>query len=154
MGSSQRGQRGSRGFRFGTAAALSAVALLVTALVAPVAAPAAGERGKPKLARGKTSQKRGIAAKIYSTHLQMLDFSAILDCRDGTELIIEEGGFLPIKLRSGGRFKDVQYGRTDTVRLRGRVGKHVVRGRLRVQDRWGKAPCDSRWFKFSARIRG
>ena len=142
------------GSRYLAAGVLSAIALLAAAFVVPAAAPAAGERGKAKLARGKSSQKRGIAAKIYGQRLRMLDFNAVLKCRDGSKLIVEEGGFLPTKLRSDGRFSDVQYGNTDTVRLRGRVGKHMVSGRLRVQDRWGKTPCDSRWFKFKARIRG
>lgn len=143
------------GSKHWVAGVVSVVALLAAAVFEPAAAPAAdADRGKPKLARGKTSQNRGIAAKVYGRRLQMLDFNAVLKCRDGSELIVEEGGFLPIDLRAGGRFSDVQYGRTDTVRLRGRVGKSVVRGRLRVQDRWGKTPCDSRWFKFTARDRG
>lgn len=136
-----------------------ALGLLGIAALAGAGAGAAAEAAKPKgkgaseLARGKTSQKRGIAVRIYPQTVQMLDFNALLDCRDGSELIVEEGGFLPIRTRANGSFRDVQYGRTDTVWLRGKVSRNWVRGKLRVTDRWGKVKCNSDWFRFNARIR-
>ncbi len=130
----------------------------VTGLIAALAlalTPAEGSaRPAGKLALGKTSQGRGIGVRVAERTLRMLDFNARLDCRDGSELIVEEGGFLPIPTRPGGHFRDVQYGRTDTVWLKGRVGKKWVRGQLRVTDRWGPVKCNSGWFRFSARLRG
>ena len=135
-----------------TTAVFSLVALLVAiAATEPQTAPAA--KGSSKLARGKTGQHRGIGVKVYPRQVRLLDFNAVLRCHDGSDLIIEEGGFLPVRIRGGGRFADVQYGHTDTVRLKGRVGGNVVRGRIRVHDHWGKTPCDSRWFKFTARVK-
>ncbi len=133
------------------------IGLAVTGLVAALAvglAPAEGSaRAQGKLGLGKTSQGKGMGVRVHQRTLQMLDFNALLDCRDGSELIVEEGGFLPIKTRPSGYFRDVQYGRTDTVWLRGRVGQRWVRGSLRVTDRWGPVKCNSGWFRFSARLR-
>lgn len=129
----------------------------ITSLIAALAIglmPAEGSaRGQGKLALGKTSQGRGMGVRVDERTLQMLDFNALLDCRDGSELIVEEGGFLPIRTRPSGYFRDFQYGRTDKVWLRGRVGRSWVRGRLRVTDRWGPVKCNSGWFRFSARLR-
>ncbi len=139
-------------FRKLTMRALGAVALLcAVAVLEPVAAPAA--KGNSRLALGKTAQHRGVGMRLQAGRMRLLDFNAVLQCHDGSELVVEEGGFLPIRVGRGGKFADVQYGHTDTVRLRGRVGKRVVRGRIRVKDRWGKTPCDSRWFKFTARFK-
>jgi len=129
----------------------------ITGLIATLGVglmPAEGSaRPQGKLALGKTSQGKGMGIRVQERTLQMLDFNALLDCRDGTELIVEEGGFLPIRTRPSGYFRDFQYGRTDTVWLRGRAGQKWVRGRLRVTDRWGPVKCDSGWFRFSARIK-
>lgn len=131
--------------------AASLLALLALALTDAGAPAQAQSRGK--LALGKTSQGRGIGIRLQERKLQMLDFNAKLRCRDGSRLIVEEGGFLAIRTRRNGSFRDVQYGRTDTVWLQGKVGSKWVRGRLRVTDRWGSVKCNSRWFKFAARIR-
>lgn len=130
-----------------------AITSLIAVLTAGLAPAEGSEKAPGKLALGKTSQGRGMGARIEERTLQMLDFNALLDCRDGSQLIVEEGGFLPIRTRPSGHFRDVQYGRTDTVWLRGRVGRKWVRGRLRVTDRWGPVKCNSGWFRFSARIK-
>jgi hypothetical protein len=110
-------------------------------------------RAKGKVAVGKTSQGRGVGVRVNDRAIKMLDFNAELKCRDGSALIVEEGGFLSIDTRRNGSFRDVQYGRTDTVWLRGKVNRNVVRGKLRVTDRWGKIKCNSGWFRFTARIK-
>lgn len=133
--------------------ALAASLLAVFALALVDAGGFAQAQGRGKLALGKTSQGRGMGVRVHDRSVQMLDFNALLKCRDSSTLIVEEGGFLPIRMRSNGGFRDVQYGRTDRVWLRGKVGKRWVRGHLRVTDRWGKIKCNSRWFKFAARIR-
>lgn len=132
---------------------LLAVGTVVLGLAAVGVSAAGGAEERGALALGKTSQGRGIGVRVYDRTIQMLDFNALLDCRDGSELIVEEGGFLAIRTRPGGSFRDVQYGRTDRVWLRGQVGRKWVRGKLRVTDRWGPVKCNSGWFRFSARIR-
>lgn len=129
------------------------LAALLT-FAAAATADAAQPQKRGKLALGKTSQGRGIAMRVQPRRLQMMDFNASLRCRDGSELIVEEGGFLPIATKRNGSFRDVQFGRTDRVWLRGRVTKKAVRGHLRVTDRWGAVKCNSSWFRFEARIRG
>jgi hypothetical protein len=48
-------------------------------------------------------------------------------------------------------FRDTQFGRTDTVRFRGRMTRKAVRGRIRVIDKPRKGVrCQSRWVKFRA----
>lgn len=128
--------------------------LAALALALTDGASGAEARESGRLALGTTSQGRGVGVRVYERNLQMLDFNALLRCRDATTLIVEEGGFLPIATRPNGHFRDVQYGRTDTVWLQGRVGGKWVRGRLRVTDRWGSVKCNSGWFRFSARIKG
>jgi hypothetical protein len=130
-----------------------AASLLALFALALSDAGAAQSAGRGKLALGKTSQGRGMGVRVDERVVRMLDFNAVLRCRDGSELIVEEGGFLPIRTRRNGTFRDVQYGRTDTVWLRGRVAGKWVRGQLRVTDRWGPVKCNSRWFRFAARLR-
>lgn len=131
-----------------------AIASMIAALAIALAAAESGARpAEGKLALGKTSQGRGIGARVYERALQILRFNVLLDCRDGSELTVEESGFLATRTRHGGHFRDVQHGRTDTVWLRGRVGRAWVRGRLRVTDRWGRVRCNSGWVRFSARLR-
>jgi hypothetical protein len=132
--------------------ALLGAALLVAATSA--VGPASGAETGKRLARGKTGQKRGVAVRVYPRAIKFVGFNAVLRCRDGSRLVVEEGGFLKTPVGGNGKFNDKQYGNTDTVRMRGRVGKKFVNGRIRVQDRWGKTRCDSKWFKFSARIKG
>jgi len=120
-------------------------------LLAPLAAEAAA--AKRGVLKGRTAQGYKITARMQGEKaFKLLEFKADLDCRDGTELLLEEGGFLTTSLRRGGSFKDVQYGRTDTVWFRGRVTEGAIRGRVRLQDSYGKGnPCASRWIKFTVK---
>jgi hypothetical protein len=120
-------------------------------LLAPLVAEAgAAKRG---VLKGRTAQGHKITMKMQGERaFKLLSFNADLDCRDGTELLLEEGGFLTTPLRGNGSFKDVQYGRTDTVWFRGRVTDSAVRGRVHLKDRYGKGnPCASRWIKFTVK---
>jgi hypothetical protein len=94
-------------------------------LLAPLAAEAgAAKRG---MLKGRTAQGHKITLKMQGGKaFKLLSFNADLDCRDGTELLLEEGGFLSTPLRPNGSFKDVQYGDTDTVWFRGRVTDNAV----------------------------
>lgn len=120
---------------------------LVVAGAIASAAPA-----EARVLSGKTGQNYRIVVKVDRRGLTIKRFNARLNCRDGSRLIIEESGFLRTPLRGGGRFKDVQYGRTDTVRFRGRLqGTRVIRGQLRVSDKTRKGPrCTTRWVSFRA----
>lgn len=125
--------------------------LLVGGLLSvPLAAEAASRGG---VLKGRTSQGYKITLRMQGENaFKLLDFNADLSCRDGTELLLEEGGFLTTRLRANGSFKDVQYGRTDTVWFKGRVTDSAVRGRVRLKDKWGKGnPCTSRWIAFKVR---
>lgn len=128
------------------------VLLLALLALSAVDAEEARSNGGRRVAVGRTSQGRGMAIRVQPDSVQMLDLNARLRCRDGGTLIVEEGGFVPIRTHPNGTFRDAQYGNTDTVWLRGRVGRKLVSGRLRVTDRWGHVKCDSRWFRFTARF--
>jgi hypothetical protein len=120
-------------------------------LVAGLAGGAdAAPRGK---AKGRTAQGYRITLAMRGDRsFRILGFKADLECRDGTLLQLEEGGFLPTIVRPNGTFHEMQYGRTDRVYVRGRVRRGSVQGRLRLTDRYGKGnPCKSRWIKFHAR---
>lgn len=119
-------------------------------LAAPLASGAEARRG---VLKGRTGQGYAITLKMQGERaFKLLEFDADLQCRDGTELLLEEGGFLTTPLRRNGTFKDVQYGRTDTVWFRGKVTDRAVRGRVRLKDKWGKDnPCASRWIRFNVK---
>lgn len=128
---------------------LSSVLALSFVTVDAVAAANASARGTLK---GRTAQGYGIRVAMQGGNsFKLLGFKADLECRDGTALQLEEGGFLPSRVRPNGTFHEVQYGNTDTVFIRGRVKDGAIRGRLRLTDRYGKGnPCKSRWIKFHA----
>lgn len=115
--------------------------------------PASASSEATQVAKGRTSQGRSFRVKVRSDSMRLMPFTAELDCRDGTELLLEEGGFLWTDLSRGGTFSDYQYGKTDKVWFKGRVGARVVRGRMRLADRWGRSPCHSRWIRFIARMK-
>lgn len=119
-------------------------------LAAPVSSSAEAKRGA---LAGRTAQGYKITLKMQGENaFKLLDFKADLTCRDGTLLLLEEGGFLNTRIHRGGNFKDVQYGRTDTVWFRGRVTDGAIRGRVRLKDRYGKGnPCKSRWIRFNVK---
>jgi hypothetical protein len=126
-------------------AACLACSLITTEAAAPaVAAP-------KRVFKGKTAQKRKVRLAVGRNSMKMLRFTIDLQCRNGTTLVVDESGFQPTPLR-GRRFRDVQFGRTDTVFFRGRVTARGVRGRLRVKDRLKSGVrCSSRWVAFRAR---
>jgi len=131
-------------------AALVCVGLLLAGVTASAAAPA-------RAYKGKTAQKRGVKLTVRGDRLEMKRFKVRLGCRDGTTLIVDASGFMPTPLRNGGKFKDRQFGSTDTVFFNGKLSGRVVRGKLRVLDRLGErgrgARCDSRWVPFRTRLR-
>ncbi len=128
-------------------------ATAVGALAAFDTMPAAASSKTTQVASGHTSQGRAVRVRVRGNSMKLLLFTAELDCRDGSELLVEESGFLWTDLRAGGSFSDFQSGKTDKVRFRGRVGARAVRGRIRVSDRLGRVKCDSRWFKFTATMK-
>jgi hypothetical protein len=120
-------------------------------LLAPLIADAgAAKRGA---LQGRTAQGYKITLKMQGEKaFKLIAFKADLDCRNGTELLLEESGFLTTPLLPNGSFKDAQYGRTDTVWFRGRVTENAVRGKVRLEDKYGKGnPCTSRWIKFTVK---
>lgn len=131
--------------------ATSALPLALVAAETPTAL--AKGKAQTKKAVGHTKQGRKVQMRVGGLSLKMLSFTASLKCRDGSVLIDKESGFQVTPLKKGGRFDDSQYGSTDTVRFRGRVTRKWVRGKLRVRDKWGKVKCDSKWVKFSAKVK-
>ena len=125
---------------------------MLSAVVASglLAAAAAGpaDAAKRDTLRGKTHQGMRIKVAVMDRAIRVVRFNVDLECRDGSTLRIEESGFLKTPLRANGSFRDVQYGSTDTVYLRGKVLRGSVDGRLRVTDKYGGVRCQSRWVKF------
>lgn len=118
-----------------------------------LAGQAAGAEARGESFEGRTAQGHKIKIRKQGKRaIRLVRFNADLNCRDGTSLLLIESGFLWTKLRGDGRFKDVQYGRTDTVRFQGKATKRRISGRVRLEDRLGKKKvrCTSRWIKFSA----
>lgn len=113
-------------------------------------AAASADRAEAELFKGKTGQGYRIKVLVREQAFKIHVFDVDLRCRDGSELALIEGGFLWTKVGKRGRFKDAQFGRTDSVYFRGRLSERRIRGRLRVTDRLGKIPCASRWIAFNA----
>jgi len=132
-----------------TRIALSAVLACGAVAVGGVAADAAPK----KTFKGKTAQKRPVKIAVRGRTIDVLHFKARLKCRNGDILILDEGGFLPTRVKGNGKFRDKQFGRTDTVLIRGRLRGRVVRGKLRVFDKIGRKgiKCKSHWIKFKAK---
>lgn len=122
--------------------------LMCSFLMADLAAASASSG----VLKGRTAQGYRIKVAMRGENwIKLLSFKADLDCRDGTLLQLDEGGFLPSQVRGNGTFREMQYGRTDRVYIRGRVNNSSVRGRLRLTDRYGKGnPCKSQWIEFHA----
>jgi len=104
--------------------------------------------------KGRTRQGRAIRLALHRDSIQIKRFTIELRCRNGSYLIDVESGFVPTRLRRGGRIRDHQVGDTDDVWIRGRLGGRVLRGAIRVHDRLGRVQCDSHWVRFHARLRG
>jgi len=103
--------------------------------------------------KGKTAQKRTIRIAGNAKSIKVKRFKVELKCRNGTILVDDESGFLSTKLRKGGKFKDRQYGSTDTVWFRGKRRGKRVSGKLRVTDKLGSGVrCNSGWVKFNAKL--
>lgn len=103
---------------------------------------------------GKTAQGYRIKLGVRGHTLKILNFKVELSCRDGSTLLLDEGGFLPTPVKRNGEFRDAQFGRTDTVRFKGRLRSGSVRGLLRVTDKLRNGvDCRSRWIGFVARRR-
>jgi hypothetical protein len=119
---------------------------LVAGSAAASADPAAAE-----LFKGKTSQGYRIKVLVREQAFRIHVFDVDLRCRDNSGLTLVEGGFLWTKVGKRGRFKDAQFGRTDSVYFRGRLHERRIRGRLRVTDRLRDGTrCASRWIAFNA----
>jgi hypothetical protein len=115
---------------------------------------AAADAASKRVFKGSTGQGRSIRVAVKPRSIKIMRFKAELACRDGSVLIVDESGFLRTPVRNG-RFRDVQYGRTDEVFIRGKMRKGAVRGRLRVKDKLNSGVrCSSRWISFTARPRG
>jgi len=130
-----------------TMCALLALCLVGVEITAAAAADAA-------VYKGRTAQKRSIVIAGSKKSIKVKRFKVALKCRNGTLLINDESGFLRTPLRKGGKFRDRQYGSTDTVWIRGRRKGKVISGQLRVTDKLGSGVrCNSGWVKFKARLR-
>lgn len=127
-------------------------AALVALLCGALAGDLAVAKPNKRVMTGKTAQGYRIkVVKQGSAKLRLVTFKADLECRDGTILQLDEGGFLPTPVRKG-HFRDKQFGDTDTIQMRGRYNGKVVRGWLRLTDKLGKKRihCVSKWIRFQA----
>ena len=123
---------------------------LALALVATDAAALAGS-AEARMFKGKTAQGYRIKVVVKERTFRIHAFDVELKCRDGSWLLLEEGGFLWTKAKPNGSFRDAQFGKTDSVYFRGRVSERRIRGRLRVTDKEKRGPmCASRWIAFNA----
>jgi len=110
------------------------------------------EAAPKKMFKGKTAQKRPVKIAVSGNRIDIIHFKARLKCSNGDILILDERGFLPTPVKGNGKFRDKQFGRTDTVLIRGRLRGRVVSGRIRVIDRLrGGLRCKSNWIKFTAK---
>lgn len=137
-----------------TIATIACCAATLAAWQLPAAAGAAQGSKKAVTYKGKTAQKRGIVFRVARNKLDLRHFSIQLRCKDGSVLIVQESGFEPAPLGSGGSFREYQVGSTDKVWFRGRATDRRVQGKVKVKDRWGKVRCNSGWVKFNAKRGG
>ncbi len=130
---------------------LVACSLLAVAVVAPASG------AKRNTLNGKTKQGFKIKMAVKNRSVKLLHFKVDLKCRDGSILQVTESGFLKTPVKKNGKFKDVQYGSTDTVYLHGKLhGGNRASGRLRVKDKLGgkkkkNVRCKSKWVKFNVK---
>jgi hypothetical protein len=123
---------------------------LALGLVATDAAARAAS-AEARMFKGKTAQGHPMKIAVKERTLRIHVFDVELKCRDGSRLLLEEGGFLWTRVKPGGSFRDAQFGKTDKVYFRGRVSERRIRGRLRVTDKEKRGPmCASRWIAFNA----
>lgn len=104
-----------------------------------------------RMYKGKTAQGYRMKVVVKERTFRIHVFDVELKCRDGSRLLLEEGGFLWTKVKPNGSFRDAQFGKTDSVYVRGRMTEQRLRGRLRVTDKEKRRPkCASRWIRFNA----
>jgi hypothetical protein len=126
----------------GCAIACGLIASNAVALVDPASA---------SMFKGKTAQGHPIKVVVKEQTFRIHVFDIELKCRDGSWLLLEEGGFLWTKAKPNGSFRDSQFGKTDSVYFRGRVTERRMQGRIRVTDKEKRGPrCASRWIAFNA----
>ena len=114
-------------------------------------AAASAESAEARKFTGRTAQRYRIVMDVKGRSVKFLRFDIKVSCRRAPNLILAESGFLRTRVRNRGMFRDTQFGRTDTVRFRGRMTRKAVRGRIRVIDKPRKGVrCQSRWVKFRA----
>lgn len=112
---------------------------------------ASADQAGSDLFKGRTAQGHRIKVVVREKTFRIHVFDIDLKCRDGSELVLIEGGFLWTKTGKGGHFKDAQFGRTDSVYFRGRLNERRIRGRVRVTDKLNNGTrCGSRWIAFNA----
>ncbi len=135
-------------------ARLIATSALALGLIAADAAAPTGS-AEARTFKGKTAQGYRIKLAVKDGKFKILKFEADLRCRDRSILTLIESGFLWTPVRRNGSFRDAQFGRTDSVYFRGRLGERRLRGRVRLTDELqrGKLKCKSRWIRFNARPR-
>lgn len=129
---------------------LVACGVIACCLVAG-SAVASAEPAAAKVFKGKTSQGHRIKSMVKGKAFKIHVFEIDLRCKDGSELVLIEGGFLWTKTGKGGGFRDAQFGRTDSVYFRGKLNQRRLRGKVRVTDRLRNGTrCASRWVNFNA----
>jgi hypothetical protein len=129
---------------------LIAASAMALGLLASDAA-ALTDSAEARIFKGRTAQGYRIELNVKDRKFKILRFEADLRCRDGSTLTLVESGFLWTPVRRGGSFRDAQFGRTDSVYFRGRLGERRLRGRVRLTDKLRGGPrCKSRWIRFSA----
>jgi len=112
-------------------------------------ATAMADTAQARMLRGRTAQGKRIKIAVKQGKFRISGFKIELNCRDGSALLLEEGGFLWTDVKGSGDFSDAQFGKTDSVYFRGRFSRGGIRGRLRVTDRERHGPrCASRWVSF------
>lgn len=133
------------------------LSLLATLLCCALAVPAFGvaRPGGHAVYRGKTSQKRSIQISASPSRITLIRFKVKLLCRDGSLLFGDASDFEPTPLNPGGHFANAQYGKTDVISWKGRIGKGRITGVLRVKDRLANGVrCDSQSVRFVANQMG
>ncbi|MGC1166095.1 MAG: hypothetical protein WA862_08300 [Solirubrobacterales bacterium] len=117
-------------------------------------AAALTESASARMYQGKTAQGYRMKVVVKERAFRIHVFEVDLKCRDGSALLLEEGGFLWTRVKPNGSFRDSQFGKTDSVYFRGRMTERGIRGKLRVTDKEKRGPmCASRWVAFKASLR-
>lgn len=130
-------------------AAILLTALLASAVFAVSATAARHHNGGRTAYSGKTSQKKAIRIVTGPGQIKLLNFGARLLCRDGSVLYANAAGFEATRLSRGGRFKDVQYGKNNTVSWEGKARRAKIVGHLRITAQLkGGVHCDSQPVRF------